>query len=544
MSAKEIKYDIKAREAMLRGVNTLAEAVKVTLGPKGRNVILEKSFGAPSITKDGVTVAKEIELEDKFENMGAQMVREVASKTSDVAGDGTTTATILAQAIYQEGSRLVAAGTNPMALKRGIDQAVGVVVDELHKISKPTKDQKEIAQVGTISANNDSSIGNIIADAMAKVGKEGVITVEEAKGMETTLEVVEGMQFDRGYISPYFVTNPEKMEASLDEPYLLIHEKKVSAMKDLLPLLEQIAKMGKPLVIIAEDVDGEALATLVVNKLRGTLQVAAVKAPGFGDRRKAMLEDIAILTGGQMISDDMGWKLENVTVKELGTARKVNIDRDNTTIIDGGGDRADIEGRVKQIRVQADETTSDYDREKLQERLAKLVGGVAVIRVGAATEVEMKEKKARVEDALNATRAAVEEGIVPGGGVALLRCAPALADLTLKSHDEELGVKIIKRSLEEPIRQIANNAGFEGSVVAEHVKNEKGAMGFNAESGAYEDLMGAGVIDPTKVTRYAIQNAASVASLLITTEAMVAEIPKKETPMPPMGGGGGMEGMY
>jgi chaperonin GroEL len=546
MPAKEIKYDIKAREAMLRGVNTLAEAVKVTLGPKGRNVILEKTFGAPAITKDGVTVAKEIELEDKFENMGAQMVREVASKTSDVAGDGTTTATILAQSIYQEGSRLVAAGTNPMALKRGIDQAVSLVVDELHKISKPTKDQKEIAQVGTISANNDSSIGNIIADAMAKVGKEGVITVEEAKGMETTLEVVEGMQFDRGYISPYFVTNPEKMEASLDEPYLLIHEKKISAMKDLLPVLETIAKMGKPLVIIAEDVDGEALATLVVNKLRGTLQVAAVKAPGFGDRRKAMLEDIAILTGGQMISEDMGWKLENVTVKELGTARKVNLDRDNTTIIDGGGDRAAIEGRVKQIRVQADETTSDYDREKLQERLAKLVGGVAVIRVGAATEVEMKEKKARVEDALNATRAAVEEGIVPGGGVALLRCIPSLADLKLKSHDEELGIKIIKRALEEPIRQIANNAGFEGSVVAEHVKNEKGAMGFNAESGAYEDLMEAGVIDPTKVTRYAIQNAASVASLLITTEAMVAEIPKKETPMPPMGGGGmgGMEGMY
>jgi chaperonin GroEL len=546
MSAKEIKYDIKARESMLRGVNTLADAVKVTLGPKGRNVILEKAFGAPAITKDGVTVAKEIELEDKFENMGAQMVREVASKTSDVAGDGTTTATILAQAIYREGSRLVAAGTNPMALKRGIEQAVAAVVEELHKISKPTKDQKEIAQVGTISANNDSSIGNIIADAMAKVGKEGVITVEEAKGMETNLEVVEGMQFDRGYISPYFVTNPEKMEASLEEPYILIHEKKVSAMKDLLPVLETIAKMGKPLVIIGEDVDGEALATLVVNKLRGTLQVAAVKAPGFGDRRKAMLEDIAILTGGQMISEDMGWKLENVTVKELGTARKVSIDRDNTTIIDGGGDRAAIEGRVKQIRVQIDETTSDYDREKLQERLAKLVGGVAVIRVGAATEVEMKEKKARVEDALNATRAAVEEGIVPGGGVAFLRCLPALTSLKLKSHDEDLGINIIKRALEEPIRQIANNAGFEGSVVAEHVKNEKGAMGFNAESGAYEDLMEAGVIDPTKVTRYAIQNAASVASLLITTEAMIAEKPKKESPMPPMGGGGmgGMEGMY
>jgi chaperonin GroEL len=543
MGAKEIKYDIKAREAILRGVNTLADAVKVTLGPRGRNVILEKSFGAPMVTKDGVTVAKEIELEDKFENMGAQMVREVASKTSDVAGDGTTTATILAQSIYQEGSRLVAAGTNPMALKRGIEQAVAKVVEELHKISKPTKDQKEIAQVGTISANNDSSIGNIIADAMAKVGKEGVITVEEAKGMETTLEVVEGMQFDRGYISPYFVTNPEKMEVNLEEPYILIHEKKVSAMKDLLPVLEQIAKMGKPLVIIGEDVEGEALATLVVNKLRGTLQVAAVKAPGFGDRRKAMLEDLAILTGGQMISEDMGWKLENVTVKELGTAKKVNIDRDNTTIIDGGGDRAAIEGRVKQIRVQVDETTSDYDREKLQERLAKLVGGVAVIRVGAATEVEMKEKKARVEDALNATRAAVEEGIVPGGGVALLRCVPALNDLKLPNHDEELGVKIIKRALEEPIRQIANNAGAEGSVVAEHVKNEKGAMGFNAETTVYEDLMEAGVIDPTKVTRYAIQNAASVASLLITTEAMVAEKPKKEAPMPPMPGGG-MEGMY
>jgi len=543
MGAKEIKYDIKAREAILRGVNTLAEAVRVTLGPRGRNVILEKSFGAPMVTKDGVTVAKEIELEDRFENMGAQMVREVASKTSDVAGDGTTTATILAQSIYQEGSRLVAAGVNPMALKRGIEQAVAKVVDELHKISKPTKDQKEIAQVGTISANNDSSIGNIIADAMAKVGKEGVITVEEAKGMETTLEVVEGMQFDRGYISPYFVTNPEKMEVNLEEPYILIHEKKVSAMKDLLPVLEQIAKMGKPLVIIGEDVEGEALATLVVNKLRGTLQVAAVKAPGFGDRRKAMLDDIAILTGGQMISEDMGWKLENVTVKELGTAKKINIDRDNTTIIDGGGDRAAIEGRVKQIRVQVDETTSDYDREKLQERLAKLVGGIAVIRVGAATEVEMKEKKARVEDALNATRAAVEEGIVPGGGVALLRCVPALDDLKLSNHDEELGVKIIKRALEEPIRQIANNAGAEGSVVAEHVKREKGAMGFNAETAVYEDLMEAGVIDPTKVTRYAIQNAASVASLLITTEAMVAEKPKKEAPMPPMGGGG-MEGMY
>jgi chaperonin GroEL len=544
MSAKEIKYDHKAREAMLMGVNTLADAVKVTLGPKGRNVILEKSFGAPAITKDGVTVAKEIELEDKFENMGAQMVREVASKTSDVAGDGTTTATILAQAIYREGARLVAAGTNPMALKRGIDRAVTLVVAELHKISKPTKDQKEIAQVGTISANNDASIGNIIADAMSKVGKEGVITVEEAKGMETTLEVVEGMQFDRGYISPYFVTNPEKMEVSLEEPYILVHEKKVSAMKDLLPLLEQIAKMGKPLLIVAEDVEGEALATLVVNKLRGTLQVAAVKAPGFGDRRKAMMEDIAILTGGQVISEDMGWKLENVTVKELGSCRKINIDRDNTTIIDGAGTREDIEGRVKQIRAQVEETTSDYDREKLQERLAKLVGGVAVIRVGAATEIEMKEKKARVEDALNATRAAVEEGIVPGGGVALLRCLPVLDETKFEIHDEQLGSNIIKRAVEEPIRQIANNAGFEGSVVAEHVKNQKGGNGFNAETGTYEDLMVAGVIDPTKVVRFALQNAASVASLLITTEAMIAEKPKKEEPMPAMPPGGGMGGMY
>ena len=545
MSAKEIKYDVKAREAMLKGVNTLADAVKVTLGPKGRNVILEKSFGAPAITKDGVTVAKEIELEDKFENMGAQMVREVASKTSDVAGDGTTTATILAQSIYQEGARLVAAGTNPMALKRGIDRAVNLVVDELHKISKPTKDQKEIAQVGTISANNDPSIGNIIADAMSKVGKEGVITVEEAKGMETTLEVVEGMQFDRGYISPYFVTNPEKMEVSLEEPYILVHEKKISAMKDLLPLLEQIAKMGKPLLIVAEDVEGEALATLVVNKLRGTLQVAAVKAPGFGDRRKAMLEDIAILTGGQVISEDMGWKLENVTVKELGSCRKVVIDRDNTTIIDGAGSREAIEGRVKQIRAQIEETTSDYDREKLQERLAKIVGGVAVIRVGAATEVEMKEKKARVEDALNATRAAVEEGIVPGGGVAFVRCLPALEELKLENHDEQMGVNIIKRALEEPVRQIANNAGAEGSVIAEHVKKESGAFGYNAETGVYEDLMMAGVIDPTKVARFALQNAASVSSLLLTTEAMIAEKPKKEEPaMPPGGGMGGMGGMY
>jgi chaperonin GroEL len=544
MSAKEIKYDVKAREAMLSGVNTLADAVKVTLGPKGRNVILEKSFGPPAITKDGVTVAKEIELEDKFENMGAQMVREVASKTSDVAGDGTTTATLLAQAIYREGARLVAAGTNPMALKRGVDKAVTVVVEELKKISSPSKDFKEIAQVGTISANNDASIGNIIAEAMSKVGKEGVITVEEAKSMETTLDVVEGMQFDRGYTSPYFVTNPEKMEVNLEDPYILVHEKKISSMKDLLPLLENIARSGKPLLIVAEDVEGEALATLVVNKLRGTLQVAAVKAPGFGDRRKAMLEDIAILTGGQVISEDMGWKLENVTLKELGTCKKVNIDRDNTTLIDGAGSREAIEGRVKQIRAQVEETTSDYDREKLQERLAKIVGGVAVIRVGAATEIEMKEKKARVEDALNATRAAADEGIVPGGGVALLRCLPALDAMKLDNHDEQLGIKIVKRAMEEPIRQIANNAGFEGSVVAEHVKQQKGANGFNAETGEYEDLMVAGVIDPTKVVRFALQNAASVASLLITTEAMVAEKPKKEEPMPAMPPGGGMGGMY
>jgi chaperonin GroEL len=540
MSAKEIKYDSKAREAMRIGVDTLADAVKVTLGPKGRNVILDKSFGSPAITKDGVTVAKEIELEDKFENMGAQMVKEVASKTSDVAGDGTTTATLLAQAIYREGSKLVAAGSNPMAIKRGIEKGVEAVVKELKKISKPTKDHKEIALVGTISANNDSTIGNIIAEAMEKVGKEGVITVEEAKSMETTLEVVEGMQFDRGYISPYFVTDPEKMEAVLNDPYILINEKKISNMKDLLPVLEQIAKMGRPLLIIAEEVEGEALATLVVNKLRGTLSCASVKAPGFGDRRKAMLEDIAVLTGGQMISEDLGIKLENVTLKDMGTAKRITIDKDNTTIVDGGGEKSALEGRVKQIRAQIDETTSDYDREKLQERLAKLIGGVAVINVGAATETEMKEKKARVEDALNATRAAVEEGIVPGGGIALLRCLPALEGI--KSEGEEaLGVNIIRRALEEPVRQIANNAGFEGSVVVEKVKSEKAGFGFNAETGIYEDLMKAGVIDPTKVTRFALQNAASVASLLLTTEAMVAEKPRdKEPAMPPMPPGGGM----
>jgi len=540
--AKEIKYGEKARESILKGVDTLADAVKITLGPRGRNVILEKSFGAPNITKDGVTVAKEIELENKFENMGAQMVKEVASKTSDVAGDGTTTATVLAQAIYREGSKLVAAGINPMAIKRGIEKAVEVTVEELKKLSKPTKDQEEIAQVGTISANNDSTIGNIIAEAMNKVGKEGVITVEEAKSMDTTLEIVEGMQFDRGYLSPYFVTNPEKMEVTLNEPYILLNEKKISSMKDLLPILEQIAKMGRPLLIIAEDVEGEALATLVVNRLRGTLQAAAVKAPGFGDRRKAMLEDIGILTGGRVISEDLGLKLENVTINDLGTAKTINIDKDNTVIVDGGGSRKDLEARVKQLRAQIEETTSDYDREKLQERLAKLIGGVAVINVGAATETEMKEKKARVEDALNATRAAVEEGIVPGGGVALLRCVKAVSEMKLEGEDQN-GVNILLRALEEPIRQIANNAGLEGSVIVEKVKEKKGAFGLNAETGEIEDLMKAGIMDPTKVTRFALQNAASVSSLLLTTEAMIAEKPKEKEDMPMMPPGGGMGGM-
>jgi chaperonin GroEL len=543
MAAKDLLFTTKAREAIIEGVNALTNAVKITLGPKGRNVVLEKSWGSPTITKDGVTVAKEIELEDKFENMGVQMVKEVASKTSDVAGDGTTTATVLAQAIIYEGFKLVAAGHNPMALKRGIDKAVAAVVEDLKKLSKPTKEQKEIAQVGTISANNDTTIGNIIAEAMNKVGKEGVITVEEAKSVETTLEVVEGMQFDRGYISPYFVTDPERMEVMLEEPYLLIHEKKVSNMKDLLPILEQIARMNKPLLIVAEDVEGEALATLVVNKLRGTLKVCGVKAPGFGDRRKAMLEDIAILTGGHVISEDLGIKLEKVALNDLGSAKTIRVDKDNTTIVDGGGTRDAIEGRVKQIRTQIEETTSDYDREKLQERLAKLVGGVAVIKVGAATETEMKERKARVEDALNATRAAVEEGIVPGGGVALLRCVSALEKLKLEG-EEKLGLDVVKRALEEPIRQIANNAGHEGSVVVERVKGEKGAFGFNAETETYEDLTKAGVIDPTKVVRFALQNAASVASLLLTTEAMVAEKPKKKEPTPPMPGGGGMDDMY
>ncbi len=539
--SKELKFSLKARESLLNGINALTDAVKVTLGPKGRNVILEKTFGSPTITKDGVTVAKEIELEDKFENMGAQMVKEVASKTSDVAGDGTTTATVLAQSIFYQGSKLVAAGHNPMALKRGIDKAVAVVVQELEKLSNPTKDQKEIAQVGKISANNDETIGNIIAEAMNKVGKEGVITVEEAKAMETTLEVVEGMQFDRGYISPYFVTDPERMGVLLEEPYFLINEKKISNMKDLLPLLEQIAKMGRPLMIIAEDVEGEALATLVVNKLRGTLKVCAVKAPGFGDRRKAMLEDIAILTGGQVVAEDLGIKLENVSLNDLGTAKTVRVDKDNTTIVDGGGKRNDLENRVKQIRAQIEETTSDWDREKLQERLAKLIGGVAVINVGAATETEMKERKARVEDALNATRAAVEEGIVPGGGVALLRCVQALEKMKLEG-EEALGVSVLRRALEEPLRQIANNAGWEGSVVVERIKNEKGAFGFNAETEKYEDLTKAGVIDPTKVVRFALQNAASVASLLLTTEATVVEKPEEKEQMPAMPPGGGMGG--
>ena len=527
MAGKEIKYSERAREKMLTGVDTLANAVKVTLGPKGRNVLIEKSWGSPKTTKDGVTVAKEIELDDKFENMGAQMVKEVASKTSDVAGDGTTTATLLAQSIYREGTKLVAAGSNPMAIKRGIDKAVELVVEDLKKLSKPTKEKKEIAQVGTISANNDSAIGEVISEAMEKVGKEGVITVEEAKSMETTLEIVEGMQFDRGYLSPYFVTDPEKMEAHLEEPYILLHEKKISVMKDLVPLLEQIAKMGKPLLIVAEDVEGEALATLVVNKIRGTFTCAAVKAPGFGDRRKAMLEDIAILTGGQVISEDLGVKLEKVTLNDLGTAKRVSIDKDNTTIVDGGGSRNALEGRVKQIRAQIDETTSDYDREKLQERLAKLIGGVAVINVGAATEAEMKEKKDRVEDALNATRAAVEEGIVPGGGIALIRALKGLEKVKL-TGEEQLGVDLVKRAIEEPLRQIANNAGFEGSVVVQRVIEGKGNVGFNAETGEYEDLMKAGIIDPTKVTRFALQNAASVAGLLMTTEAMVAEKPEEK----------------
>jgi len=544
MSAKELRYDEEARKSILIGVNTLADAVKVTLGPKGRNVILDKSFGSPTVTKDGVTVAKEVELEDKFENMGAQMVKEVASRTSDVAGDGTTTATILAQAIYREGVKAVAAGSNPMDVKRGIDSGVEVVVDALKEMSKPTKDQKEIAQVGTISANNDDTIGNIIAEAMGKVGKEGVITVEEAKGLATELEVVEGMQFDRGYLSPYFVTNADKMEVNLEDAYILLFDKKITVMKDLLGILEQIAKMGKPLLIICEDVEGEALATLVVNKIRGTLQVAAVKAPGFGERRKAMLEDIAVLTGGKLISEEIGSKLENAKVEDLGRAKRIIIDKDNTTIVDGAGDRKALEGRVKQMRIQMEETTSDYDKEKIQERLAKLVGGVALIKVGAATEAEMKEKKARVEDALNATRAAVEEGIVAGGGVAFIRTIPYLNKLKLKG-DQLVGLNIVKKAIEEPVRMIADNAGFEGSIVVEKVKNQKGDYGFNALTDKYENMIEAGVIDPTKVTRFALQNAASVASLMLTTQCMIAEKPKEETPMPamPPGGMGGMGGM-
>jgi chaperonin GroEL len=544
MAAKEIKYSQDARALTLKGVDALANAVKVTLGPKGRNVIIEKSWGSPLVTKDGVTVAKEIELENKFENMGAQMVKEVASKTSDVAGDGTTTATVLAQAIFREGSRLVAAGHDPMDIKRGIDAAVTVCVNRLHRMSKEVKTQNEIAQVGTISANNDRTIGDIIANAMDKVGKEGVITVEEAKGMETTLDVVEGMQFDRGYLSPYFITNPDKMVAELKDPFILINEGKISSMKQLLPVLEKVVNTGKPIVIVAEDLEGEALATLVVNRLRGTLNVAAVKAPGFGDRRKAMLQDIAILTGGQVISEELGFKLENVTLAELGTSKIVRIDKDNTTIIDGAGAKNDIDSRVKQIRAQIEETTSDYDREKLQERLAKLVGGVAVINVGAFTEAEMKEKKARVEDALHATRAAVEEGIVPGGGVALLRCISDVDKLRL-SEGQKVGARIVAKALEEPLRQIVKNAGGEPSVVVNDVRSRANAMGFDAYNGKYVNMLRSGIIDPTKVTRTALQNAASVAGLLLTTEAMVAEIPKKDEGhgAPDMGGMGGMGGM-
>ncbi len=544
--AKELKFSSEARAEILAGVNVLADAVKVTLGPKGRNVVIEKSFGSPTITKDGVTVAKEIELSDRFQNMGAQMVKEVASKTSDTAGDGTTTATVLAQAIYREGVKLVTAGASPISVKRGIDKAVESIVKELKVISKPIQDQKEIAQVGTISANNDETIGSIIAEAMDKVGKEGVITVEEAKSMETTLEVVEGMQFDRGYLSPYFVTDSERMECVLDDPYILINEKKISAMKDLLPILEQIAKAGRPFIIIAEEVEGEALATLVVNKLRGTLNCCAVKAPGFGDRRKAMLEDIAVLTGGQVISEDIGVKLESITLKDLGRAKRITIDKDNTTVIDGAGSKSDIEKRVKQIRAQVEESTSDYDKEKLQERLAKLIGGVAVINVGAATETEMKEKKARVEDALHATRAAVEEGIVPGGGVALLRASKVIDKLKGADHDEDAGIKIIKRAIQEPLRMISENAGVEGSIVIEKVLNNEGAFGYNAAKDVYEDLIKAGIIDPTKVERTALQNAASVASLMLTTEAMIADKPeeKEKGGMPGGGMPQGMGGMY
>jgi chaperonin GroEL len=540
--AKQIIYGEQSRQAILRGVNQLADAVKVTLGPKGRNVVLDKKFGSPTITKDGVTVAKEIDLKDPLENMGAQMVREVASKTSDTAGDGTTTATVLAQAIYREGAKNVVAGANPMELKRGIEKAVEVITEEIKRMAKPVKGHM-IAQVGTISANSDETIGKIIAEAMEKVGKDGVITVEEAKTLETTLDVVEGMQFDRGYLSPYFVTDPERMEVVLENPVVLIHEKKVSSMKDLLPVLEQVARMGRPLLIIAEDVEGEALATLVVNKLRGTLQAAAVKAPGFGDRRKAMLEDIAILTGGRAITEDLGIKLENIKMEDLGKAKKITIDKDNTTIVEGAGNSKDIQGRVKQIRVQVEETTSDYDREKLQERLAKLVGGVAIIKVGAATETEMKEKKARVEDAMHATKAAVEEGIVAGGGVALLRAGKALDNLKLEG-DQKVGVALIRRAIEEPMRWIASNAGNEGSIVVAKVRDLKQDEGYNAATDTYEDLVKAGVIDPAKVVRSALQNASSIASLLLTTEALVSEIPEEKKEMPGGGHGGGMPGMY
>ncbi len=536
MAAKDILFDAKGREQILAGVNILADTVKATLGPRGRNVVIEKSWGSPTVTKDGVTVAKEIELEDRFQNLGAQMVKEVASKTSDVAGDGTTTATVLAQAIFREGSKMVAAGHNPMDLKRGIEKAVASIVESLKKLSKPTKGHKDIAQVGTISANGDEYIGGLIADAMEKVGKEGVITIEEAKSMDTTLDVVEGMQFDRGYLSPYFVTDTDRMEVRMEDPYILIHEKRISNMKDLLPLLEQVARSGRPLMIIAEEVEGEALATLVVNKLRGTLQVCAVKAPGFGDRRKEMLKDLAILTGGEAVTEDLGLRLENLTLKELGRAKSIKVDKDNTTIVDGAGKKPEIEGRCKQIRTQIEDTTSDYDREKLQERLAKLVGGVAVIKVGAATETEMKEKKARVEDALNATRAAVEEGIVPGGGVALVRCVQELEKL--KGTDEErVGINIIRRAIEEPCRQIAINAGKEGSIIVQKIKEGKGSFGYNAATDAFEDLVDAGVIDPTKVVRSALQNAASVSALMITTEALIAERPKSDE-APAAGGGG------
>ncbi|MEE2789267.1 MAG: chaperonin GroEL [Myxococcota bacterium] len=539
MSAKDIVFSDKARAHVLRGVNQLADAVKVTLGPKGRNVVINKSFGSPLVTKDGVTVAKEIELENKLENMGAQMVKEVASKTSDVAGDGTTTATVLAQAIYREGVKLVSAGVNPMDLKRGIDRAVETIGKELDNISKPTESHTDVAQVGTISANGDSTIGDIIAEAMEKVGQDGVITVEEAKGLDTTLETVDGMQFDRGYLSPYFVTDPERMVTELEDPFLLIHEKKISNMKDLLPLLEKVAQAGRPLIIVAEDVDGEALATLVVNKLRGTLKVAAVKAPGFGDRRKAMLQDIAILTGGEVISEDLGFKLENASVNHLGRAKRVTIDKDNTTIVDGAGEKEAITGRVGQIRGQIEATSSDYDREKLQERLAKLVGGVAVIKVGAATETEMKEKKARVEDALHATRAAVEEGIVPGGGVTLIRAARALEGVEL-GNEQQMGLNIIKRAVEEPLRMISRNAGVDGSIVIQEVKQSEGSFGFNAATEQYGDMLEFGIIDPTKVVRHALQNAASVAGLMITTEALIADKPEEKKAAPAGGAPGGM----